>query len=145
MFQMYSKGCEYAIKALAQMEDPEQNYSAKDICKRARIPESFSRKVFQFLVRGKFLDAIQGPGGGYRLHQNLNEVSILDIIHAVDGPKAFDHCIMGFAKCSEKIPCLLHDNWRKAKKHLIDELSGKKLKDLIGLEQKKRRDPNGKI
>ncbi len=145
MFQLYSKGCEYAIKALSQMEDPNQNYSAKNICRRARIPESFSRKVFQSLVHGRFLEAVPGPGGGYRLRQNLKEVSILDIIRAVDGAKAFDHCIMGFARCSEKTPCLLHDNWLKAKKHLVNELRERKLKDLISMTQKKRRNSNGKL
>ena len=131
MFQLYSKGCEYTIKALIQMKDSTQNYGAKDICRRARVPESFSRKIFQSLVRGKFLQAVPGPGGGYKLCKRPNEISILDVIQAVDGPSAFDQCIMSLSKCSEKHACLLHQSWLKVKEPLLHELQKKKLQDLM--------------
>ncbi len=138
VFQLYSKGCEYAIKALVQMRDPIQNYSAREICKRAHIPESFSRKVFQSLVRGNFLEAITGPGGGYRLCTHPEKISILDIVRAVDGQRAFDHCVMGLSKCGEKSPCLLHYSWLKAKASLISQLESKKLQDLIDEQKRKK-------
>ena len=131
MFQLYSKGCEYTIKALIQMRDPDQNYGARDICRHARVPESFSRKIFQSLVRGKFLRSVSGPGGGYKLRKRPDEISILDIVWAVDGPRAFDQCIMGFSRCGGKNACPLHQSWLKAKAPLIHELQKKKLQDLI--------------
>jgi len=131
VFQLYSKGCEYAIKALIQMRDPDQNYSAKQICKRARIPESFSRKIFQALVRGGFLEAIQGPGGGYCLRQHPKKISVLDIVRAVEGNQTFNQCVMGLSRCVERNPCALHDSWLKAKEKLTSELREKRLQDLI--------------
>ena len=67
MFRLYSKGCEYAIRAMLHMvpgEEP-QWFQAKMVCKKAGIPESFTRKIFQALVGGGFLNASRGPGGGY--------------------------------------------------------------------------------
>lgn len=138
MFQLYSKGCEYAIKALIQMQDPNQNYDAEGICKRARIPESFSRKIFQALVRGKFLRAVPGPGGGYQSRKHAKKITVLDIVRAVDGPKAFNSCIMGLSICGKESPCPLHESWAKAKFHLIEELEGKKLLDLIHHQNRKK-------
>lgn len=131
MLRIYSKGCEYAIKALALMGDPEARYRAADICRKARIPESFSRKVFQMLVRGRFLEAVTGPGGGYRLRSGVCDVSILDIIKAVDGVKSLERCVMGLSVCSDKKPCLMHSSWMNAKPYLIRELEEKKLRDIM--------------
>ncbi len=139
MLQLYSKGCEYTIKALIQMKEPKQNYGAREICKRARVPESFSRKIFQALVHGKFLEAISGPGGGYKLRKHPENISILDIVYAVDGENAFDQCIMGLSKCGQKNACLLHQSWLKAKEPLLSELQRKKLQDLINDQEKKKR------
>lgn len=139
MFHLYSKGCEYAIKALIQLKDENQNYDARNICRRARVPESFARKIFQDLVRNNFLEAVSGPGGGYRLKKKPDEITILDIVHAVDGEDSFDQCIMGLSKCGNQKPCLLHESWLKAKIPLLTELKKKKLSDLIKDYDKKNR------
>ena len=138
MFRLYSKGCEYAIKALIHMRDSGKNYGAREICRRARIPESFARKVFQDLVKSDFLEAVSGPGGGYRLKKSAEEVTILDVVRTVDGSDAFDQCIMGLSKCGERKPCVLHESWLKAKVPLLNELRKKKLFDLISDYDKKK-------
>ena len=135
--QLYSKGCEYAIKALLHMKEQGKNYGARAICRKARIPESFSRKVFQSLVRGDFLEAISGPGGGYRLKNHPKEISILDIVKAVDGEKAYDQCVMGLSKCQNSNPCVLHESWQNTKKKLTSELGTKYLQDLMDQQEKK--------
>ena len=129
MFKLYSKGCEYAIRALAQVATQEgsQRFQAHSICEAAGIPESFTRKVFQALVQGGFLAAARGPGGGYEVIRDLRSVSLLDVILAVDGPDSFKGCIMGLSECRQDAPCPLHAFWSKAKGTLIDQLSVKLL------------------
>lgn len=129
VFKLYSKGCEYAIRALAQVatQGGNQRFQAHAICARAGIPESFTRKVFQALVQGGFLVAARGPGGGYEVIRDLQSVSILDVILAVDGPDCFKGCIMGLSECNQKAPCPLHTFWSKAKGTLLHQLSEKHL------------------
>lgn len=133
MFRLYSKGCEYAIRALMVVAptDSEKRFQAKKVCKKARIPESFTRKIFQDLVAAGFLEAVRGPGGGYSLVYSPAEISLLEIIEAVDGKDTFDHCIMGLPACQSTKPCPLHETWSKAKQELVERLESKTLEDLI--------------
>jgi len=105
-------------------------YTAKEICRKAKIPEPFTRKTFQALVRGKFLRAATGPGGGYRLAKDARSISVLDVVEAVDGKDAFSGCVMGFSECGGKKPCSLHEKWKAIKEHLVDQLGKTTLYDL---------------
>jgi len=133
VFRLYSKACEYAIRAFLCLagEREEINLTARDVCRKARIPEAYTRKVFQSLVRGKYLGAVPGNGGGYRLLRKPDKVSILEIIQAVDGKDTFEHCIMGASRCSCRRPCLLHSTWETSKKSLLEELEARHLGDLV--------------
>ena len=137
MFRLYSKGCEYAIRALMCVapDDSTERFQAKNVCQKAGIPESFTRKVFQALVNGGFLEAARGPGGGYSLTQEPSEISLLEIIEAVDGVETFDACIMGLPECDSSKPCPLHDTWSKAKEGLIGRLRSQTLADLVKAAQ----------
>ena len=133
MFRLYSKACEYAIRAFLCLADKHEgiNLTARDVCRKARIPEAYTRKVFQALVRGKYLGAVPGNGGGYRLLRKPNKVSIIEIIQAVDGKDTFERCIMGVSRCSCRRPCLLHSTWEASKKKLLEELAVRNLGDLV--------------
>lgn len=135
MFRLYSKGCEYAIRALLYLAAAENasNRTARAICRKAKVPEPYARKVFQLLVRGGYLEAISGNGGGYRLCKRPKDVSLLQIIKAVDGKRTFEKCILGAAKCNCRRPCLLHGAWEVSKKGLLENLASKRLSELIKL------------
>ena len=133
MFRLYSKGCEYAIRALTLIppSTDNQRFQTKEICERAGIPESFARKIFQSLVQGGFLEAFRGPGGGYALKEDPSEISLLRIIKAVDGEDTFAGCVMGLPRCDSLKPCPLHFTWATAKARLLATLEAKTLQDLI--------------
>lgn len=130
---LYSKGCEYAIRALAKipLEQKTSGFSLKSACRAAGVPESFTRKVFQNLVKSRILVARPGPGGGYRFRKEPGRVSILDIVHAVDGKDAFEKCVIKNFKCDEKNPCPLHPMWMKAKASIIRKLRENTVSGLI--------------
>lgn len=133
MFRLYSKGCQYAIRALSQAvpAEGEGPLSASALCARAGIPESSTRKILQVLAHGGVLEAIRGPGGGYVMKETPEKVSLLTIVEAVDGSDTFAHCVMGLPECSEAAPCPLHSVWSKAKEDLLARLDSKSLQDLI--------------
>ncbi len=133
MFRLYSKGCEYAIRALMEVGPAgnDQRFQAKKICEKADIPESFTRKVFQALVQGGFLQAARGPGGGYVLTEAPSKISLLKVIEAVDGAETFDGCVLGLPECGTSTPCPLHPVWAEAKGDLLAQLSSKTLQDLV--------------
>lgn len=137
MFRLYSKGCEYILKALVCLGmSGSKAYSAKEICRKARIPEAYTRKAFQALVRGGLLKSGTGPGGGYTLADSPENISVLRIIEEVEGKESFNQCIMGLPRCGDNKPCPLHSTWTDSKLKLIDDLKKKTLRDLIDVSGK---------
>ncbi len=112
-------------------EESRSGFLVKSVCKRAHLPESFTRKIFQTLVKHKLLTARRGPGGGYRFGRDLRKISVLDVIRAVDGKAVFDKCVTHELKCSQKKHCSFHPMWKKTKAILIQELNSRTLADLI--------------
>ncbi len=135
MFRLYSKGCEYAIRALicAVSSAREGRFRARDVCERSGIPEAYTRKVLQSLVQGGFLKTVPGPGGGYELTRSPSALTLLEIIRAVDGEDTFDSCVLGLPNCDQGNPCPLHRMWAEEKARLLAQLDSITLKDLLTL------------
>ncbi len=133
MFKLYSKSCQYALRALVHAGQPEAagRVQAKDICEQAGVPESFTRKVLQALAAGGLLVAQRGPGGGYLLTRAPAEITLLEVIKLVDGADTFDYCVLGMRECSGENPCPLHALWLKSKVPLLKSLNKTTLADLI--------------
>lgn len=132
MFRLYSKGCEYAIRALSQVarRGGRARFTVKEVCRMSGAPELSTRKIFQALVQRGFLRAVPGPGGGYTFTQPPETLTMLRLIEAVDGQGTFNRCIMGLPTCSDRRACPLHARWVKAKRQLLEELAAVTLQDL---------------
>ena len=63
-----------------------------EICQEQKLPRHYMLKIFAALVRAGFVRGNRGRGGGYTLALNPGEISILDIIEAVEGPLALNRC-----------------------------------------------------
>jgi Rrf2 family transcriptional regulator, iron-sulfur cluster assembly transcription factor len=140
MFCLYSKRCEYTIRALTCVlnDAKRRGFLVKDICRRAKVPEPYTRKAFQKLVQSGFLKALRGPGGGYRLSRDPGKISILELIKAVDGEDMFEQCVLGLSRCGDADPCPIHETWKNVKSKVIEELGTKTLKQLMALPDSKK-------
>lgn len=136
-----SKGCQYALHLLSNIpvNSIGQKFLAVDLCRKAKVPVHSSRKILQQLVQQGFFEAVPGPGGGYRLLKDPNEVSLLDIIRLIDGKDAFDHCVMGLPQCNSINPCPAHNCWMKVKEEMKMEMDSKSLLHLMNADKKKKR------
>lgn len=132
MFCLYSKGCEYAIRALSEIAHGKigDKFLARDICLKVGIPEAYARKTFQALVQNGFLKAVTGPGGGYSLTRDPIKTSVLDVIEAVEGKEHFSKCILGLPACNNQSPCALHAIWMEMKAGMITALGERKIIEL---------------
>ena len=83
-----TRASSYAIHALVFMAAHKKNrpVASHHIAKARGIPERFLLKVLKPLVSARVLHSIKGPNGGYRLARAPNEITILEILEAVDGP-----------------------------------------------------------
>jgi Rrf2 family protein len=83
-----TRASSYAIHALVFMATEKQNHpvASHHIAKARGIPERFLLKVLKLLVSARVLHSVKGPNGGYRLARAANDITILEILEAVDGP-----------------------------------------------------------
>jgi len=127
---MFSKTCEYAIRAamyIAQKSKNGQKVSVKEIAQGIDSPEHFIAKILQDLSRRGYVQSSKGPNGGFYLdNQSLNR-SLADLVVAVDGDKLFVGCGLGLKQCSEQHPCPIHDEFKQIRKEVRQMLERSKL------------------
>ena len=119
---MFSKSCEYAIKAMifvAQKSKEEARVGVKEIAKGTDSPEHFIAKILQDLGRRRLIQSAKGPNGGFFLTKDDMNTSIADIVKAIDGDAMYSDCVLGLKACSEKNPCPVHNEYKEIKRNLI--------------------------
>jgi len=138
---IFSRSAEYAIRALIRMAELEEGRYAlvNDIAAESDIPQHFLSKILQDLARGGLLKSSKGPGGGFRLSSAPEEVSMMRIVDAVDGPGRYDRCPAGCAECTVRAVCGFHDSWMPLRSRIIDYLEGTSVADLQNALGEKRR------
>ncbi|MFN8278973.1 MAG: Rrf2 family transcriptional regulator [Saprospiraceae bacterium] len=124
---MFSKTCEYAIRAMifvAQKSTDETRVGIKEIASGTQAPEHFIAKIMQELSRKKIVKSIKGPNGGFFMTKEDLGQSIADIVKAIDGESIYSDCVLGLKACSEKNPCPLHDDYKEIKRNLLTLIEG---------------------
>ncbi len=131
MTHLYTRGCEYALRALQVMvEDPERPLTVVELCERAKIPEHFTRKMLQPLVRADILLSTRGPGGGFAFSRPPEEIALMEVVSAIEAGPRIDRCILGYKECNDKDPCPLHYVWDPIKTQALHMLEQRTVADL---------------
>ena len=100
------------------------------ISARQRISLSYLEQLFGKLRRRSLVESVRGPGGGYRLARAMNEVTVADIIAAVDEPLDATNC-GGMENCQDEHRCMTHDLWTNLNKRMHEYLASVSLYDLV--------------
>ncbi len=102
---MIPKTAEYALRAVVVLaRDPERARSAEQIAEVTHLPRRYAHKVLQALVRAGLVSSGSGPGGGYRLRRKPEELSILDVVSAVEPIPRIRHCPLGLKSHTHLCP-----------------------------------------
>ncbi|MBW7889191.1 MAG: Rrf2 family transcriptional regulator [Bacteroidetes bacterium] len=132
MSVLFNKQSEYALQAVIYLakKPPQELVAAKDISSKLNIPYHFISKTLQLLVNKGFLTSMKGPFGGFSLARSAKEITVMDIIEAIDGREFIDTCVMGFPDCGGENPCPAHEMWSKIKEKIQADLLSKSLYDM---------------
>ncbi len=135
---MFSKACEYGIKAsiyITQQSINGNRVSLKDIAKEVDSPEAFTAKILQQLVREKIIDSLKGPNGGFTVDsKKIKTLKLSKIVSAIDGDSIYMGCGLGLKECSESRPCPVHDKFKAIREELRKMLENTTLYELsLGL------------
>ena len=106
------------------------------ISERQKISLSYLEQLFGKLRRHALVESVRGPGGGYCLAKSMTEVSVADIILAVDEPIDATLC-GGKENCHDDHRCMTHDLWAELNGRVFDFLGSVKLHDLVQKQKTK--------
>lgn len=129
-----TRRADYAIRAvLALAQAPEgERLSVRRLAADQNIPAAFLPRVMGDLVTGRLVDGAPGRRGGYRLARAADEVSLLEIVEAVEGDVRRRHCILRGGPCQLNGVCAVHPVFASAQDDLLERLANAKVADLIG-------------
>ncbi len=101
-----------------------------DISKRQGISLAYLEQLFLRLRKEGLITSSRGPGGGYRLRQSRSDISVADVIRAVDEQVDATRC-GGHKNCQADERCLTHDLWEDLSLHITNFLGDISLSDLV--------------
>ncbi len=142
----FSNSIEYAIHGLmyvagAQGEKESSPRSAStregrpvllsDIAEAIRVPESYLRKVFLLLARQRLVSSQRGAQGGYSLARDAAEISLLDVVEAVEGSLPMYSCLKGRRACAPQLPCPVQEAFDRGRDLMAEELRRVSLRQLV--------------
>lgn len=131
---MFSKTCEYAIKALifiAQKTNNERKVGIRDVAEGIDSPEHFIAKILQTLSKRGFVNSSKGPNGGFYMDENTLEVTLADVVKEIDGDKILYGCGIGLKQCSETHPCPIHNDFKIIREQIVEMLEKSKIRMFI--------------
>ncbi len=100
------------------------------ISTRQKISLSYLEQLFGKLRRHELVDSVRGPGGGYTPARPMREITVADIIYAVDEPLDATQC-GGKENCLDEHRCMTHDLWTNLNRKMVDYLDSVSLQDLV--------------
>ena len=101
-----------------------------DISQRQGISLSYLEQLFSKLRKQGLVDNTRGPGGGYRLSRDANQIAVADVITAVDEKVETTRC-GGLSNCQDDQQCLTHELWTELSRQIHQFLMGISLGQLV--------------
>ncbi len=130
---LYSKPCEYAFRAMTWLATHEFG-RAQQIAKEERLPAFFLAKILKELAAKKVLNSSRGRKGGFSLSRPAEQITLEEIVSALDGLEDLRRCAIGWARCSDDKPCSLHNRFKPIRERVHDYLKTTTISHLVTAE-----------
>lgn len=95
------------------------------------LPQSFLAKIFQKLTQYGLVRSFRGATRGYTLSRPAAQISLREVLEAIEGPGLFDRCVFWGHRCADEDPCVLHDGWTQIKPKVTAMLEATSLRDIV--------------
>jgi Rrf2 family transcriptional regulator, iron-sulfur cluster assembly transcription factor len=131
---MFSKSCEYGIKAIIYIATKSldgERVKIGEVSAQINAPEAFTAKILTSLIKKDILEAKTGPYGGFLMDLNhVSKIKVSEIVAAIDGDSIYNGCGLGLEECNSNRPCPMHDKFIKIREELRQMLETTSVLDL---------------
>lgn len=131
---MFSKACEYAIKAtifIAKESLQNRRANLQEIATGIDSPVAFTAKILQQLAHNSIITSIQGAKGGFEIDaKSLKKLTLGSIVLVMDGSEILNNCVLGLEHCSSANPCPVHHKYQGIRNEIKKMLADTFIADL---------------
>jgi Rrf2 family protein len=117
---------DYAVRTILYLSrlEPNQRVATSEIAAFNHIPPSFLTKIISQLAIAGLIHTSRGARGGVWLARPSEEISLLDVLEAIDGSLSLNHCVADPSNCSFSADCLIHKFWMDTCTDMLGRLRG---------------------
>jgi Rrf2 family protein len=112
-----------AVRALVVLDQSPTRLKSADLAAALGTTAGFVPQVMGPLVREEWVHSVPGPTGGYELLVEVDTLSVLHVVEAIDGPTDSGRCVVADRPCEATMPCALHVAWGLARHELVSSLA----------------------
>jgi len=136
-----TRQADYALRAMLYLarayEKKDLRSATKQIAENQEIPASFLAKIISQLSIAGLIQTSRGAKGGVRLARKPEDISLLDVVEAIDGPITLNECVDDPSVCVFGDNCPIHEVWCEAKTQLVRKLQDSTFDKLLEMEKAK--------
>ena len=116
-----SRRADYGVRVILDLATNcrQERASTHEIAARQNIPSPFLAKIISQLALAGLITTYRGAGGGVSLSRPSSEISLLNVIEALEGPIALNRCVTDPEGCPQNDRCPVHNVWIRAQAELI--------------------------
>jgi Rrf2 family protein len=127
-----TRQADYAVRAVLHLaRTGDQRTATSMIAEEQRIPPSFLAKIISQLSIAGLLHTSRGARGGVTLAREAKDITLLEVVEAIDGPIQLNECIGDNGSCSFEDNCPLRPVWCDAQEELVGRLRGTNFADMM--------------
>ncbi|MGE5168048.1 MAG: SUF system Fe-S cluster assembly regulator [Deltaproteobacteria bacterium] len=134
-----SKLTDYATEVMAVLATaPARVHNAQELAERARLEAPTVSKLLKQLAQAGLVESFRGVNGGYRLARDPAQISIADIVTAMEGPIGMTECSAQAGLCDHETHCGVRVNWQRINDAIAGALAGVSLADMLKTPPRRR-------
>ena len=127
-----TKLTDYASVVLTVLaSDPAAVLSASELAERAGLEVPTVAKLLKPLAQAGLVEGFRGANGGYKLARDAADISLVEIVEAMEGPLGMTECSVHAGQCGIEDSCGVRANWRRINDVVADALRGVSLAQML--------------
>lgn len=129
---LVTREADYAVRCVLYLtKEGNRVVSAKEISESMLVPKSFLAKILQRMSKRGIVTSTQGNGGGFQLSKPPGQVTLFEVIEAVQGPSVTSICAVDNRKCQLSKTCSVHPVWVELREKIDERLKAENFAKLV--------------
>jgi Rrf2 family protein len=132
-----TRQADYALRAMLFLAriGPDEHAATSVIAADRKIPCSFLAKIISQLSIAGLIHTSRGAHGGVSIARSPEEISLLEVVEAIDGPVSLNECVINLKSCDLNRDCPLYEVWCDTQQALVKKLSNTSFAQVLSLKQ----------